>query len=137
MIRRFQFSLRGLLLAIFLVCLGLSAWRIYAGNFATCVVAETARVGQPIRLKGRFSLKNGADSERFEIDVQPFVGGRRPMICYETSKWRALRNWGGVYRFAVPATCSGQSCWTKPGEYALTVLLPDGHYIAGRVSVRP
>ena len=112
-------------------CLG--GWRIYTAHFAEFVKAETARVGQRIRLSGRFSLKGGPDSTSFSIGValagSKAVKGSRK--CY------AERDRFGRYRFTEPATYLNQAGWTEPGDFDLYLFLPDGRYIAGRVSVKP
>jgi hypothetical protein len=137
MIRRFQFGMRGLLAVVTLASLCLGGWHAYARHFAQCVFAQTSRVGQPIVLQGRFSLKRGADLESFEFAVAPYVGGRSPTFISESSKSRAERNWCGVYEFAAAATCSGHSRWTAPGDYFLVIFLRDGHYVGGSVTVTP
>lgn len=131
--RWFQFKLRTLLLATALTCACLGGWQIYSAHFAEFVEAETAEVGQPIRLTGRFSIKNGADSERFLIGVTPAgVPSLKP------TKYVADRGRFGLYRFSETATNWGQSRWTEPGEYDLHVLLPNGgRYFSGHVSVKP
>jgi hypothetical protein len=137
MTRRFQFSLRALLFSIALASIGLGAWRSYTAHFASYVMPVTARVGQPIIVRGQFYLKDGADSTDFEIGVAPWLGSHTSMRLAAFSKCRAERTGIGVYRFSEPATCPNQSLWTEPGEFGLYLMLPDGRYIAGRAQVKP
>jgi hypothetical protein len=134
--RRFQFSLRTLLATIGLASVCLGAWRIYAAHFASLVEAETARVGQPIVLRGRFFLKQGTDSADFQVAAVPWQGGA-PTVVTGATTCRAQRDFFGIYRFSEPAMCSNASHWTEPGDFGLYAFLPDGRYIAGHVSVKP
>jgi hypothetical protein len=51
---RFQFSLRALMAAVAIAALCLGAWQGYKARIAEFVRAESAQVGQPIRLSRRF-----------------------------------------------------------------------------------
>ena len=133
MSRRFQFSLKTLLAATAFVSACFGGWQIYRAHFAEFVKAETSLVGQPIRLSGRFSLKGAPDSTRFHIGVTR-AGGK---TLKGARKYEAERGRFGSYQFAEQATFLNQPRWTEPGEFDLYVLLPDGHYVAGRVSVKP
>lgn len=134
MSRRLQFSLRALLVITALACACLGGRQIYFAHFAEFVKAESAFVGQPIRLNGRFSLKNGAHWERYEIGVTT-AGGT---AMKETAKYRAERSRFGLYHFSEAATYLGQTRWMEAGEYDMHVLLPNGgRFFSGHVSVRP
>lgn len=119
--------------AIASVCLG--GWQTYTAHFASFVKAETALVGQPIRLSGRFSLKGSPDSTRFQIGVTG--AGSKRVEGASTSSYQAERSRFGIYHFTEPATYLNQPRWTEAGEFDLYMFLPDGHYVAGRVSVKP
>lgn len=133
MSRRFQFSLNTLIVATAFASVCLGGWHIYRAHFAEFIKAETSVVGQPIRLSGRFSLKGAPDSTRFHIGVTP-AGAK---TIKESIKYHTERGRFGSYQFTEPATYLNQSRWTEPGEFDLYVLLPDGRYVAGRVSVKP
>jgi len=51
MARRFQFSLKSLMAAVAVICLGLGGWHLL---FRQYVEADPAVVGQPIKIHGRF-----------------------------------------------------------------------------------
>ena len=133
--RRFQFSLRWLLIAIALVSILLGSWQIYTAHFATHVEAVTRRVGQPVILRGRFSLKDGASSVKFQLAVVP--SGATRVGPTETFDCRAERSRFGIYTFSEPVTCLNRSSWTQPGVFDLLIFLPDGRYIKGHVTVEP
>jgi hypothetical protein len=53
MSRRFQFSLKGLLVAIVLTCIALGSWRIYVIHFASRIESDLAVAGKPFLARGR------------------------------------------------------------------------------------
>jgi hypothetical protein len=135
MSRRFQFGLRGLLANIAIGSILLGGWQIYVAHFATYVEAATTHVGQPIILRGRFSLEDGARSAKFQLAaIRPGITSTRSTEC--TDCW-AERHRFGIYTFSGPAMCLNQSRWTQPGGFDLLVYLPDGRYIKGHVTVEP
>ncbi len=112
MTRRFQFSVRALLWATGLICICLGVRQIYIVHFAEVIAAESAKVGQPIRLTGRFSLKDGPGYERFYIAV--CAAGATSVT--ESTECHAERGRFGLYRFSEAATYLDQPRWTKPGN---------------------
>ncbi len=73
------------------------------------------------------------DSGRFEIGVTR-AGST---TVKGATKYYAERGSFGTYQFTEAASYLGQPRWTQPGECDLYVLLPDGHYVRGSVSVKP
>ena len=65
--RWLQFRLRTLLILVILLCLGLGGWQIYATHFASYIVAEPVRVGEPIRVRGRLLDFRGASTTAFVV----------------------------------------------------------------------
>ena len=132
---RFQFSLKALFVAVAIASVCLGCWQIYVGHFATYVEAATSRVGQPVLLKGRFCLKGGAHSIKFQLAA--VHAGRASTSSTECTDCRAERHPFGVYTFSGPAMCLNRSRWTQPGEFDLLVYLPDGRYIKGHATIEP
>src|SRR5487761_1221730 len=134
MSRRFQFTLRALLVAVVAICIGLGARHIYVMHFSSYVVAETAKVGKPIRLQSQFFLREGADSTVFWLRVAA-QGYRRRLL---ETKGRAERIGVGTYRFSVQMptrSLNATQCWTAPGEFDLYLQPLDGAVVTGHVVV--
>lgn len=109
---RFQFSLRALMAAVAIAALCLGAWQGYKARIAEFVRAESAQVGQPIVLSGRFWLQDEAASGRFEIGVdsrgkQNCVGGDK-IPCGARQLWHVPVHRGG--KLFGPASMDSARC---------------------------
>jgi hypothetical protein len=91
MSRRFQFSLRALLVATLVICLSLGVWHLLE-TYGTSVAVENARVGAPIVVKARYFWPRGPD------ECTLFVGYARNDDTGCVEKYlRAKRSWLGFY----------------------------------------
>jgi hypothetical protein len=92
MVRRrwFQFSLRSLMAAVVVNCLGLGGWHLLL-KYGQYVEAEPAVVGQPIKIRGRFLDFGGQPSDpddgRYTLTVYPNFDSGQSMVAYRKAKY--------------------------------------------------
>lgn len=109
--RWFQFRLRTLLALVVLVCLVLGGWQLYWTYFGPYVQAEPVKVGQPIKVRGRFFDFRGADSTVFTVKLSKPRADGRPVI-YQSGGGRTLRRGWWVYDVEIEL-----APLRKPGDY--------------------
>lgn len=134
---RLQFSLRGLLISIVILCVALGVRHIYVEHLTSYVVADNAKVGQPVRLRGQFFLRDGPTSLAFVLGVT--VPGRGGRMLLQSSKCYARRTGFGTYRFSEDLSDVSSSRWTRwpAGKFDLYLFLPNSTVVAGHVDVEP
>ncbi|HEV7221876.1 MAG TPA: hypothetical protein VGN42_04195 [Pirellulales bacterium] len=94
--RRFQFRLRTLLVLIVVICIALGSWHLYWNYFGPYIEAESATVGQPIKIRGRFFDFRGPLSTVYVVNIsQPMADGR-PLI-YQSGGGRTVRSGWWAY----------------------------------------
>jgi len=94
--RRFQFRLRTLLVLIVVICIALGSWHLYWNYFGPYIEAESATVGQPIKIRGRFFDFRGPLSAVYVVKIsQPMADGR-PLI-YQSGSGRTVRSGWWAY----------------------------------------
>lgn len=126
--RWFQFSLKTLMAAVVLICLGLGGWHLF-WTYGQWIEAEPAVVGQPIKIRGRFfhfGRANEVGGWRYELDVFPSDCG----------------NWGRKLGFAQSVGWCLYEIEAKyvpfrsPGEITMTLTPEGGSAIRGSFVVR-
>jgi hypothetical protein len=129
MVRRrwFQYSLKSLMAAVVLICLGLGGWHLLF-KYGQYVEAESAVVGQPIKIRGRFFHFFASEDDRgyyhFEALIQDGSGA-----CLVKSGYGIDVGWW-QFKFETDFKLK------RPGEYALTLTPKGGTPILGRFEVR-
>ena len=110
--RRFQFSLRTLMILVVLLCVALGTWQVYLRYFTSFVELATTPVGQAIQVRGRFVRFGGSPSTAIAVYVRP-IG--KSVIAQSGSSLVQKTGWG-TYEFDIKL-----SPIQRPGEYDVTV----------------
>ena len=131
MSRRFQFSLRALLVASVVICVGLGSWR-FRSDTRQYVLADHVSVNAPIKVRGQFFHLDGPVIHHFLVLAEaPEKNGKR-------FRWGesglARRKGAGTYE--VEARLTGAD---SPGTYKLMLwpMEPEQQCITSTVEVEP
>ncbi len=131
MTRRFQFSVRALLVGIVAICVGFGSWRFRSSN-RQYVHASPVRVRQHIEVTGQFFELNGPEIHHFLVLAEaPEKDGKR-------LRWGGLgisrRKGAGTY--VIESLLNGAD---DPGTHKLLLwpMEPEGPCITSTLEVSP
>jgi hypothetical protein len=130
--RRFQFSLKRLILLAVFVCLWLGGWHL-RNNVRRFIEAEPAFVGRPIRIRGQYFEYNGPTLRDFIVIADgPLHSNVRPRIW--SSDVVARRLGSGTYNLETSLEHA-----RLPGVYRLRLypIWPDGPPVSTTINVLP
>ncbi len=116
MTRRFQFSLRTLLIALVTVCIALGGWHLYFVFFGPYVEAAPTVAGQPIFVRGRFFDFFGMPSTVYVVQVVKLGPNGKPITCQSGSGYVQR---SGLWSYNIEVELSPIN---KPGEYDLELM---------------
>jgi len=136
-IERPQFSLRALLVATAMICGAVGFSHLYLTHFASYIVLDTTKVGEPIRVHGQFFQWSAADSTIFSVHVVHHGSGRDWRV---SRKGRAERTGVGTYRFALelpPDELRPPLYWALPGKVDLWLTPYEGKTTVSHAVVTP
>jgi hypothetical protein len=112
--RRPQFSLKRLLVALTLFCLLLGLWDFLSVVFTPSVAAKPVITGQAIQIHGRFFDSSGREWETCFVDVRKPANSGGSDI-YRTRGTQVKRQWPGFYYLDLELPPVDE-----PGEYTIT-----------------
>ncbi len=126
MTRRFQFSVRALLVGIVIACIALGLWRAYVPHYSSFVEAGPAVVGKPFATHGRvFVFGSHPSAFTVEIALRGVIQEQSLVDFPEDVTW-------GAYEFDVE-----MSEMTRPGDYDIQIRIGSDVIARGPAIVAP
>ncbi|HET6879095.1 MAG TPA: hypothetical protein VFI31_03005 [Pirellulales bacterium] len=129
MSRRFQFSLRAVLLAMLLICLPLGAWQLLktSGQY---IEADQCKLGTPFSVKGRIIRPTGPQQLSYHFRIEE-RNGQCLINMFVTGA--AKKAWPGTY--AVDTEIPLLASDIAPGEYRLSLYTLQEHVATCKLSI--